>query len=165
MIAAELQAQLRAEHPNAAIARVEIDESSDELPVIKIFTGRPGILIGQRGATVEALKNQLDQELGPIKLNIVEVARSELEPLLVADTVLLNLVRGVDLERTLAKNVKLAIRAGARGCRIELSGALGEHLASDGELDTDALHEATETATAEAGELTCRVQIAPGEDG
>ena len=118
----ELFAALRRDYPTAQIARVVVREQE-----VSVFTGRPGILIGKRGATIEKIKAWLDETLGPTRLAVHEIRRIELEPVLVADAVVMNLERGVALEPTLDRHAKLSVRAGARACRIAIYGALGEH--------------------------------------
>jgi small subunit ribosomal protein S3 len=123
----ELLAMVRRLRANAAVCSVTTTREG-ERTLVTIHTGRPGILIGRRGATAERVKQELAELLGtPVRLHIVEVRHVELEPLLVADAVLQNLSRGVDLDRTLERQSGAPLRAGATGCRIVLSGALGDH--------------------------------------
>ncbi len=118
----ELKAQIRALHPNGAVSRVELEGDQ-----VVVFTARPGILIGKRGANIGVLQDKLLEWFGrSMKLQLSEIRYAETEPQLIADTVLMNLQRGVALER-MEKHVKLAEKRDAR-VRIEIRGAKGEQV-------------------------------------
>jgi small subunit ribosomal protein S3 len=122
----ELSARLRRDHPGANIADATVT-TGDGKPKIQIRTARPGILIGKRGATIEKVKAWLDEIFGDCELDVLEIRRSELEPILLADHVIANVERGVVVDATLDRATRMAVRAGARAARVALAGALGEH--------------------------------------
>ncbi len=94
--------------------------------IINIYTARPGILIGRRGAEVDQLKKKL-QELTDrdIQVNICEVRKAELDAQLVAENIALQLERRVAFRRAMKRSVTTALRFGAEGIRVACSGRLG----------------------------------------
>lgn len=129
--------QLRAQYPGCGIAEVEVEGDA-----VRVFTARPGLLIGKRGATAEKLIAELKGARGEATtLNIVEVRRPELEAVLVADHVANNVAAGVPKER-LARLAQGPLRAGALGCRVVVTGALEVEL-REGVLEGGVAKEAT----------------------
>lgn len=113
----------RLEH--AALSRIEIERASNQL-TIDIFTARPGVVIGKKGSEVDQVKSYLEKLTGKlIQLNILEVARFELDAKLVAKSVAEQLVGRVNFRRAMKRAVTSAMRAGAKGIKISCSGRLG----------------------------------------
>src|SRR5213593_2646975 len=107
---------------HAGIARIDIERSANRAR-ITIFTARPGIIIGRKGAEVEKLKNELQARTGnEIYLNIEEVIHPELDAQLVAENVALQLQKRVAFRRAMKKAVTSALRLGADGIRIACAG-------------------------------------------
>ncbi len=110
---------------HAGIAKIEIERAAGKMK-LNIFAARPGIIIGKRGAEVEALKVELakltDKE---IFLNIQEVRKPEMNAQLVAEGVALQLERRVAFRRAMKRSVGQALRFGAQGIKINCSGRLG----------------------------------------
>src|SRR5216117_2295856 len=110
---------------HAGIAKIDIERSANRAR-ITIFTARPGIIIGRKGAEVEKLKNELQARTGKeIYLNIEEVIHPELDAQLVSENVALQLQKRVAFRRAMKKAVTSALRLGADGIRIACSGRLG----------------------------------------
>ena len=111
---------------HAGISKVVIDRTGDKA-VVNIFTARPGILIGKRGAEVEALRAELAKlsTNKEIFINIKEIRKAELDAQLVAENVALQLERRVAFRRAMKKAVTSAMKFGAGGIRIQCSGRLG----------------------------------------
>ena len=110
---------------HAGISRIDIERSANRAR-ITIFTARPGIIIGRKGAEVEKLKNELQVRTGKeIYLNIEEVIHPELDAQLVAENVALQLQKRVAFRRAMKKAVTSALRLGADGIRIACAGRLG----------------------------------------
>jgi small subunit ribosomal protein S3 len=151
---------LRGEHPDKGIARV-LRGRDGEGTVVEIHTGSPGLIIGRRAAGLVALKEALEADLGPLKLNLIEIRRAEREPLLVADRVLLNVSRGVDPERALARCVAQALRAGARACRVRLDGGAEGAIEREGFAEGEGIEAlaGVTPARAERGRYLCEVEI------
>jgi len=111
----------------AGISKMEIERAAnkDKRAKMNIWTSRPGIVIGRKGAEVESLKKELqkltDKE---IILNITEVKRPEVDAQLVSENVALQLERRVSFRRAMKRNVSQAMKFGAKGIKIMCSGRL-----------------------------------------
>ncbi len=111
---------------HAGISRVEIERSANRIR-INIHTARPGIIIGKKGLEVDRLKEELQKVLAgkQVALNIKEVRRAELEGNLIAQNIALQLEKRVSFRRAMKKSVVSALRFGAKGIKIRVSGRLG----------------------------------------
>lgn len=109
---------------HAGIAKVEIERAASRSK-INIYTARPGIIIGKRGAEVDKLKTALqDLTKKQVSINIREIRKAEIDAQLVAENVALQLERRVAFRRAMKKAITSALRFGAKGIRIESSGRL-----------------------------------------
>lgn len=110
---------------HAGISKVEIERAGNKAK-INIYTARPGIVIGKKGAEIEKLRAEIvrltDKE---IYLNIHEVRRPDLDAQLVAENVALQLERRVAFRRATKESVARAIRMGAHGVKVQVAGRLG----------------------------------------
>jgi len=111
---------------HAGISKVVIDRTGDKA-VVNIFTARPGILIGKRGAEVETLRAELAGLCHgrEVFINIKEIRKAELDAQLVAENVALQLERRVAFRRAMKKALSTAMKFGAKGIRVRCSGRLG----------------------------------------
>lgn len=109
----------------AGISRVIIERAAKNTRVT-VHTARPGVIIGKKGADIEKLRSDLSQRAGgDVSLNIVEVRKPELDAQLVAEGVAQQLERRVSFRRAMKRAVQSAMRLGAQGIRINVSGRLG----------------------------------------
>jgi small subunit ribosomal protein S3 len=109
----------------AGISRVEIERTRDRVSVT-IWTARPGIVIGRRGAEADRIRENLETLTGKqVKLNIREVLNPEIDAQLVAQGVAEQLSSRVAYRRAMRKAIQTAMRSGAKGIRIQCSGRLG----------------------------------------
>ena len=109
----------------AAVSRVEIERTTKRIKV-DIFTARPGIVIGRRGAEVDRIKRDLAKMTGKdVQVNIQEVNTPELDAFLVAQNIAEQLEGRVSFRRAMKRSVQNAIRAGAKGIKVSCSGRLG----------------------------------------
>jgi len=109
----------------AGIAKVEIERTRDRVRV-DIHTARPGIVIGRRGAEADRIRGELEKLTGKqVQLNILEVKNPEVEAQLVAQGIAEQLAARVTFRRAMRKGMQSALRAGAKGIRIQCSGRLG----------------------------------------
>lgn len=109
----------------AGISKVEIERTAKRARV-NIYTARPGIVIGKKGAEVDKLKAELEKMTGKqIFINIREVRNAELDAQLVAENIALQLIRRVAFRRAMKRAVTTAMRFGAKGIRVSCSGRLG----------------------------------------
>lgn len=114
---------------HAGISRIEIERSSKRVR-LRIYTARPGIVIGKKGAEIEVLKKELEKitdrsRAQEILIDIQEVRKPELDAQLVAESVALQIVRRVAFRRAMKRGVSSALRFGAKGVKIICSGRLG----------------------------------------
>jgi small subunit ribosomal protein S3 len=110
---------------HAGIAGIQIERAANRVK-ISIQTAKPGIVIGRGGAEVEDLRKELEQMTKKrINVNIVEVKKPELNALLVAEGIALQLERRISFRRAMKQAVSRTMRAGAEGVRISCSGRLG----------------------------------------
>lgn len=122
---------------NAGVARIETERSANQLTVI-IQTAKPGIVIGKQGASVDALRDELERISGKkVRVTIHEIKTPELDARLVAENVASQLEKRIAFRRALKQTVMRSMRAGARGVKIEVSGRLGGAEMSRREWDRD----------------------------
>jgi small subunit ribosomal protein S3 len=110
---------------HAGISKVEIERAANKAK-INIYTARPGIVIGKKGAEIEKLKSELSK-LTPKEtfINIHEVRRPDLDAQLVAENVALQLERRVAFRRAMKEAVSRGMRMGAQGIKVHCSGRIG----------------------------------------
>jgi small subunit ribosomal protein S3 len=109
----------------AGVSRVEIERASNKVR-IRIFTARPGLVIGKKGVEIENLKRELEKKIDrDIIIDIQEVRKPEIDAQLLAENIALQLVRRVSFRRAMKKSVTSALRFGAQGIKIACSGRLG----------------------------------------
>jgi small subunit ribosomal protein S3 len=110
---------------HAGVSRIEIARAADRAK-IRIHTVRPGIVIGKKGAEIEALKRQLERMVKrEILIDIQEVRKPEVDATLVAENIALQLTRRVAFRRAMKKAVSSALKFGAHGVRVACAGRLG----------------------------------------
>ena len=110
---------------NASVSRIVIERPAKSVRVT-IHTARPGVVIGKKGEDVEKLRQQVQKLTGaPSQINISEVRKPELDAQLVADNISGQLERRVMFRRAMKRAVQNAIRLGAKGIKVEVSGRLG----------------------------------------
>ncbi len=109
----------------AGISKVIIERAAQNTTVT-VYTARPGVIIGKKGADIEKLRRQLSDRAGSdVALNIVEIRKPEIDAQLVAEGVAMQLERRVSFRRAMKRAVQSALRLGAEGIRIAVAGRLG----------------------------------------
>lgn len=109
---------------HAAIASIEIERAANKMK-INIHTARPGIIIGKKGTEVEKLKSWIaKQTKQDVSINIKEIKKPELEAQLIAENICSQLVRRISFRRAMKKAEENALRFGAKGIKIKVSGRL-----------------------------------------
>ena len=117
--------KLNRQPPYAAVARVEIERTRDEVKVI-IHTARPGLVIGPKGAEVDRLKEALEDLIDrKVNLNVVEIKQPDGDATLVAESVSEQLKKRAGFRRVMKMRVESAMAAGVKGIKIMCSGRLG----------------------------------------
>ena len=119
-----LKKDLKKRFAHAGVSRVEIERAANKLK-ISIYTSRPGIIIGRKGQEVDKLKQEIQKKTGKeVFINIQEILKPELEAQLIAESVAMQLEKRVAFRRAMRKAVESALRFGARGIKIRVSGRL-----------------------------------------
>lgn len=109
----------------AGISRVEIERAANRLK-ITVYTARPGMVIGRGGSEVDGLRKQIEAMTGrQCQINIVEIKVAELDAQLVAENIAFQLERRVSFRRAMRQAQQRALRLGAKGIKIWVSGRLG----------------------------------------
>lgn len=120
----QIRNYIKKNYNKAGIARVVIERPAKK-PVVTIYTSRPGVIIGKKGADIEKLKNALGQQIkNDVSLNIVEVRKADTDANLVAQSIAQQIESRVSYRRAMKKAISNAQRAGAEGIRILVSGRL-----------------------------------------
>lgn len=116
---------LRKELKSASVPRIFIERAGSRIR-IKVYTARPGIVIGPKGASLEALKTKLAKFLDKdVLLDIQEVKKPDLVAFLVAESVALQLERRISFRRAVKKAITTCMSMGAEGIKVQVSGRLG----------------------------------------
>ena len=110
---------------NASISKINIERAAKKLR-LSIFSSRPGIIIGKKGADIETLKNNLAKMSNlEVFLDIKEVRKPEVEAKLVAENIANQLEKRISFRRAMKKAVQSGMRLGAKGVKVVCSGRLG----------------------------------------
>ena len=110
---------------HAGLSDIEIKKQRGEVTV-DIHTARPGIVIGKSGSEVDALRKELHKISGkPVRVNIREIKRPELDAKLVAQSIAEQLENRVAFRRAMKRALTSAMRSGAKGVKVQVSGRLG----------------------------------------
>ncbi|GAB3373722.1 30S ribosomal protein S3 [Spongiibacter taiwanensis] len=121
----EVRELLQEKLAHASVSRIVIERPA-QTARITIHTARPGIVIGKKGEDVEKLRVELGQRMGvPVHINIEEVRKPDLDAKLVAQNVAQQLERRVMFRRAMKRVVQNAMRQGAEGIKVQVSGRVG----------------------------------------
>lgn len=120
-----LRKDLKKKLMSAAVSKIRIERPANNA-VVTIHTARPGVIIGKKGGGIEALRSEIAAKLGvPVHLNIEEVRKPELDSTLVAEGIAQQLEQRVMFRRAMKRAVTSAMKSGAKGIKICVSGRLG----------------------------------------
>ena len=116
---------LKTKYRAAAIPKVEIERTRDEVKVI-LHSARPGVIIGRKGQEVDRLQSELQELIGRrVNLKVEEVSRPEIMAQLIAEDIADQLTKRAAFRRTMKRSIDTPMDAGAKGVKIQLSGRLG----------------------------------------
>jgi small subunit ribosomal protein S3 len=119
-----LRKELKARLQHAGVSEIDIERTANKIRV-NIYSARPGIIIGRKGAEVDKLGAELRAVYGQdIHINIQEIQRPEIEAQLIAESIASQLVRRVTFRRAMRRAMENALRFGAQGVKIRCSGRL-----------------------------------------
>jgi small subunit ribosomal protein S3 len=120
----QLKKELKKRFGHAGVSRVDIERAANKLK-ISIYTSRPGIIIGRKGQEVDKLKQEVQKRTGKeVFINIQEILKPELDAQLVSESVALQLEKRIAFRRAMRKAVDAALRFGAKGIKVRVSGRL-----------------------------------------
>lgn len=120
----KLRELIRDEAPRAGVSLIEIERFPGKIKVI-VQTAKPGILIGRKGENVKKMRSLLEAEAGKkIDLEIKEIKDPDLDSYLVAGNIAEQLERRISYQRAMKRAIQQAMRSGAEGIRVEVSGRL-----------------------------------------
>src|SRR5690606_11128242 len=169
----KVRAYIQDKLKSASVSRVDIQRPA-QTARITIHTARPDIVIGKKGEDVEKLRQELNSQMGvPVHINIEEIRKPELDGALVAQSLAQQLERRVMFRRAMKRAVQNAMRIGAKGMKVPVSGRLGgaeiahTEWYREGRVPLHTLRAEIDYATAEAhttyGVIGVKVCIIKGE--
>lgn len=164
---------VKKETSRAGVSRIEI-ERQPSVVSITIHTVRPGLIIGRKGETVKQLRTTLEKMTGKtVRVEVSEVDKPDIDATLVAESISSQLERRIGHSRAMKRAITQAMRQGAQGIRIEISGRLGgadmsrRELMSEGRVPRNTLRAAIDYGTAEAlttfGQIGIKVWVYTGD--
>lgn len=162
------------ELPDAAISKVEIERFPPNQVRVTVHSAKPGVIIGRKGATVNELRNRLQQLTNKkVKLDIAEIEHPEMDAFLVAESIAEQIERRISHKRAMKQAVQRALKSGAKGCMIRCGGRLaGAEMARvetvrEGQVPRHTLRAEIDYARSEAlttyGRIGIKVWIYKGE--
>jgi small subunit ribosomal protein S3 len=120
----KLKRDLKSQLQHAGVASIEVERMANKLR-ITIYTSRPGIIIGRKGAEIDKLKVDIQKRTNrEVYINIQEIHRPELDAQLVAESIAMQLEKRIAFRRAMRKSVDSALRFGAKGIKVRVSGRL-----------------------------------------
>ncbi|MDP3705402.1 MAG: 30S ribosomal protein S3 [Legionellaceae bacterium] len=120
-----LRKDLKKKLMSAAVSKIHIARPANNA-VVTIYSARPGVLIGKKGGGIEGLRAEIAAKLGvPVHLNVEEVRKPDLDAVLVAESIAQQLEQRVMFRRAMKRAVTSALKGGAKGIKICVSGRLG----------------------------------------
>ena len=124
----DIREYFKKKHSASGVSKVEIERTESKL-VVNIYTGKPGMIIGTKGAGIEQIKKELGKIVRPVKnliINVKEIKKPDLDAQLVADSIATQLEKRVAAKRALKQAVERVMKAGAKGCKVQVSGVLAK---------------------------------------
>jgi len=122
----KIRAYLDARINKGGIARIVIERTLNKL-IVTIHTSKPGIIIGKGGSEVDRIKEELKKLTGKddVQINILEIRRPEVDANIVADTIARQIESRINYKRAIRMSIATALRMGAEGIKVKVSGRLG----------------------------------------
>jgi small subunit ribosomal protein S3 len=120
----KLRGDLKGRLSHAGVSEIDIERTANKMR-INIYTSRPGIIIGRKGAEVDKLRDELQKLVnGEVYINIQEIQRPELDAQLVSENIATQLERRIAFRRAMKKAMESAFRFGAKGIKVRVAGRL-----------------------------------------
>ena len=120
-----IRKEIKSKLAHTGVSRIEIERAAGKVTV-NIFTSRPGLVIGKKGAGIDSIRLDVQKRMTEeVTINIKEVRKAEIDAQLVAENVAQQLERRVAFRRAMKKAVQSALKLGAEGIKIQCAGRLG----------------------------------------
>ena len=120
----EVRTYIRKKLSHASVSRIHIERPAKNARIV-VHTARPGIVIGKKGEDIEALRSEVSHMMGiPVNISVEEIRKPELDAYLVAESVANQLERRIMFRRAMRRAVTNAMRLGAEGIKVRVSGRL-----------------------------------------
>ncbi len=169
----ELRKFIRGKVSQAGVSKIDIERFPNQV-IVTIFTAKPGIIIGRKGAAVKELRETIERQTGKkVKLEISEIEKPDLEAQLVAENITGQIERRISHSRAMKRAVQQAMRMGAEGVKITAAGRLAgsemarREMVMEGRVPRSTLRANIDFAEAEAlttyGRIGVKVWIYKGE--
>ena len=122
----KIRTYLNARINKGGISKIVIERTLNKL-IVTIHTSKPGIIIGKGGGEVDRIKEELKKLTGKedVQINILEIRRPELDAMIVADTIARQIENRINYKRAIKMSIASALRMGAEGIKVKVSGRLG----------------------------------------
>ncbi len=122
----DIRKYIKEKYFSAGISRIEINRQGHEGEVeINIYSARPGVIIGEKGSKIEELRNYVSDKIKrPVRINIREIRKAEIDAQLVAENIAMQIERRVPYRRVMKKSVDIALKLGAKGIKVACAGRL-----------------------------------------
>ena len=113
-------------YKNCGISKVVIERSNDTKVMLSLYTSRPGMVIGQKGAGVEAMKTAISKVAGgkEVNINVIEIKQPDLDAQLVAESIVAQLDQRVVCRRAMKQAIARCQKAGVKGVKVMVSGRI-----------------------------------------
>ncbi|MFO7321069.1 MAG: 30S ribosomal protein S3 [Chloroflexota bacterium] len=169
----QIRRYIRSEAQRAGVSRLEIERYPNQL-LVTIHTARPGILIGRKGEAVKKMRQGLEEMTGKkVKVEVSEIEKPDTDAALIAENIASQLEKRIGHSRAMKRAISQAMRQGAQGIRIEVSGRLAgadmarREWASEGRIPRNTLRADIDYGTAEAlttfGRIGVKVWVYKGD--
>ena len=120
----EVREFLKKKLEHASVSRIQIDRLANNTNIV-VHTARPGLVIGKKGEDIDALRKVVSEMMnGPVHISIEEIRKPELDAQLVAEGIAQQLERRIMFRRAMKRSVQNAMRLGAEGIKVNISGRL-----------------------------------------
>jgi small subunit ribosomal protein S3 len=120
----KLRKYLRTKLKHAGVSKIEMERAANKIKII-IGTARPGVVIGKKGTGIDALKADVQRlTTNEVFLNIQEIRKPDIDAVLIAENIALQLEKRISWRRALKKAIQAAIRGGVRGVKVKVGGRL-----------------------------------------
>lgn len=122
---AKIRKYIKTTYYNSGVSRIELERTQGQIRVV-VHTGKPGMIIGKGGAGIEDLRKSLEAMTGKkVRIDIIEVRAPELDAQLVAEGIAQQLEKRISARRAMKQAITRAMRLGAKGARVIISGRIG----------------------------------------